>query len=58
MIQIAVDDQTGHRLNDAQIVSRLLFPADQDAAEAIEPGMASFDPSATWRRTCGVAWGQ
>jgi len=54
--KLAVDDQTDRHLNEPLVVRRLLFPADQQAAEAVEPTAAHCHHPASWRisrRVCG-----
>ena len=47
MAELAVDDERGGEVEEREIVLGQLFPADQEATEAIKPGVRDFhDPAA------------
>ena len=56
MAELAIDDERGSELEEGEIGVGTLFPANQEAAEAVEPGMSDFDHPATGRMAVGMAW--
>ncbi len=54
MAQFAIDDEDGGELHQAEVVVRLLLPADEQAAEAVEPGVGDLDDPAPGRMAGGV----
>jgi len=54
MTQFAIDDEDGGELDQSEVVVRLLLPADEQAAEAVELGMGDLDDPAPGRMTGGV----
>ena len=59
MADLAVEDEAGGKVDEAEIVGRLLVPADEQAAEAVEPAVGDLDDPAPGRVAVGVAgWWQ
>src|SRR5690349_17373291 len=49
MADLAVDDEDGGELDEAQIVVALVLPAGEQAAEAVEPAVPDLDdPAPRW----------
>src|SRR4051794_7203432 len=49
MAELAIDDQDRGQLDEAEVVGGLLLPADEQAAEAVEPTVPRLhDPAAGW----------
>ena len=47
MTQLAIDDEDSGELNQGEIVLALLLPADEQATEAVEPGVRHLDNPTT-----------
>src|SRR5579875_2097609 len=59
MTQLAIDDEAGRQLQEAEVVGGLLLPTNQYAPETVEPGVTDLHHPAARRVTLGVAgWGQ
>src|SRR4051812_11038708 len=56
MTDLAVDDQDGGEVADAEIVAGLLLGARQQAPEAVEPTVGPLHHPAPRRMTIGVPW--
>jgi len=54
MAQFAIDDEDGGELDQREVVVGLLLPTDEQATEAVEPGMGDFDDPAPGWMTGGV----
>jgi len=54
MAQLAIDDEDGGEVHQAEVVEGLLLPADEQAAEAVEPGMGDFNDPAPGGMAIGV----
>ena len=58
MAELAVDDQDGGQLDEAEIVRCFLVPARQHSAEAVKPRVRHLHHPAPRRMAIGVAgWG-
>ena len=55
MAELAVDDKDGGELDEAEVVGGLLLPADQQAAEAVEPAVRDLHHPAARGMAVGVA---
>src|SRR5215211_3411661 len=53
MAQLAVDDEDGGELDEAEVVAGPLLGAGQEAPEAVEPAVAGLHHPSPWR----VGWG-
>lgn len=58
MAELTIDDESSSELEESEIGIGALFPAHEEAAEAVEPGVRDFDDPATGRMTVGMAWGR
>ena len=47
MAKLAIDDQGSSQVDEGEISGGLLLPANQEAAEAVEPGVGDFDNPST-----------
>ena len=54
MADLAVDDEAGGQLDEAEVVARLLLPADQQPPEAVEPAVPDLHHPAPRRVAVGV----
>ncbi len=45
MAELAIDDQAGGELDKAEVIGGAFLPADEQAAEAIEPAVADLNGS-------------
>ena len=55
MAELAIDDEGGGELEEGEIGIGALVPADEAAAEAVEPGVADFHHPAAWGMAVGMA---
>jgi len=54
MAELAIDDEAGGELDEGEVILGHLLPADEQAAEAVEPAVPDFDHPAS-RRVAGGA---
>ena len=54
MTEFAINDEDGGELHQGEIVVPLLFPANEQTAEAVEPGMGDLDDLAPGGMAVGV----